>query len=67
MAKFVVYQDAAGEYRWRLVAGNGEKVAASEGYTRKYSAERSARRVRELASSAEIVEEENVGLRGLLG
>lgn len=35
--KFQVYEDRAGEYRWRLRAGNGEIVADSaEGYTYKY-------------------------------
>ncbi|HEX8119073.1 MAG TPA: DUF1508 domain-containing protein [Pyrinomonadaceae bacterium] len=33
---FQVYQDAAGEWRWRLVAGNGRIVADSgEGYQHK--------------------------------
>ena len=30
--KFEVYQDKAGEYRFRLKAGNGETILASEGY-----------------------------------
>lgn len=31
--KLVFYQDAAGEYRWRLQAENGETIADSgEGY-----------------------------------
>lgn len=33
--KFVVYRDAAGEYRWRLVASNGKVVASGEGYKNK--------------------------------
>lgn len=32
---FEVYQDAKGEYRFRLKAANGETIAASEGYTTK--------------------------------
>lgn len=31
-ATFEVYQDKAGEYRFRLKAGNGEVVASGEGY-----------------------------------
>lgn len=31
-AKFEVYQDARGEFRFRLKAGNGEIVATGEGY-----------------------------------
>ncbi len=30
--KFEVYQDNAGEYRFRLKAKNGQNIAASEGY-----------------------------------
>lgn len=56
MAKFVVYKDTAGYYRWRLVAGNGEKVAASEGYSSKQNAIRSAYRVKELAANAPVYE-----------
>jgi len=35
MAKFEVYQDSKKEYRFRLKAGNGQKILASEGYTAK--------------------------------
>lgn len=32
--RFVIYRDSTGEYRWRLVAGNGQTIADSgEGYT----------------------------------
>lgn len=55
--KFVIYPDRGGEYRWRLVDSNGEKVAASESYTTKYSARRSAENVKATAPTAEIVEE----------
>ena len=30
--KFEVYEDKAGEFRFRLKAGNGEIVAVGEGY-----------------------------------
>lgn len=35
MAKFEVYQDAKMEYRFRLKAGNGQTILASEGYSAK--------------------------------
>jgi uncharacterized protein len=35
--KFEIYEDKAGEYRFRLKAGNGENILASEGYTSKSS------------------------------
>lgn len=37
--KFELYQDKAGEFRFRLKAGNGEIILASEGYKQKSSAE----------------------------
>ena len=37
--KFELYKDAASEYRFRLKAGNGETILASEGYTSKTGAE----------------------------
>lgn len=51
-ARFEVFEDAAGEYRWRLVAGNGETVAQSEGYTREQDAGRGAEAARTAASEA---------------
>ena len=36
--KFELYKDKAGEFRFRLKAGNGEIILASEGYKRKASA-----------------------------
>jgi uncharacterized protein YegP (UPF0339 family) len=56
MTKFVIYPDVSGYYRWRLVAANGEKVAASEAYVSKQNAVRSAERVKQIAYSAMIVE-----------
>lgn len=35
MAKFEVYTDARGEYRFRLKANNGQNILASEGYSAK--------------------------------
>ncbi|NMC59347.1 MAG: DUF1508 domain-containing protein [Candidatus Methanofastidiosa archaeon] len=56
MAKFTFFVDRAGYHRWRLVAANGEIVAASEGYTSYANAVRSAKRVQQLASNAIIME-----------
>jgi len=41
--RYEVFEDASGQWRWRLVAGNGEVVAQSEAYTRKQDAERGVR------------------------
>ena len=35
--KFEIYKDKRGEFRFRLKAGNGEIILASEGYKRKAS------------------------------
>lgn len=35
--KFEVYKDKAGEHRFRLKAGNGQNILASEGYKSKAS------------------------------
>lgn len=53
--RFVIYKDRAGYYRWYLQALNGEKVAASEGYSSKQTAINSAHRVKQIAYSADIV------------
>ena len=56
MPRFQIYQDSAGYYRWRLIAGNGEIVAGSEGYSSKQNAIRSAYRIKELAPTASVTE-----------
>ncbi|MFG1300478.1 YegP family protein [Xanthobacter sp. V3C-3] len=38
MAKFEVYKDKAGEFRFRYKASNGEVMFSSEGYKAKTSA-----------------------------
>jgi uncharacterized protein YegP (UPF0339 family) len=56
-AKFEVYEDKAGEFRWRLKAGNNQIVAvASEGYKEKSGAERALATIKAGAAKAEVVE-----------
>ena len=55
--KFEMYQDKAGEYRFRLKARNGEIIAVSEGYTAKAGCLNGIESVRKNAGEAEIVEE----------
>ncbi len=54
--KFELYQDKAGEYRFRLKARNGEIIATSEGYKTKPSCENGIESVRKNAEG-EIVKE----------
>ncbi len=53
--KFEVYKSGQ-QYRWRLKGGNGEIVASGEAYTEKASAKKTIERIKESASSAEIVD-----------
>ena len=54
--KFELYQDKAGEYRFRLKAKNGEVIAVSEGYVTKANCENGIASVKKNAPDAEIVE-----------
>lgn len=54
-ATFQLYEDAAGEFRWRLVHENGNIIADSgQGYTSKQNAENGIESVKENAPSANI-------------
>jgi uncharacterized protein YegP (UPF0339 family) len=58
MAKFVVYSDAAGKYRWKLVASNGQTTASSgESFASKSNARSAAESVKEAAATADVVDE----------
>ncbi len=54
--KYEVYQDKAGEYRFRLKARNGEIIAVSEGYKVKASCLNGVESVKKNAPEAEIEE-----------
>lgn len=56
--KFEVYQDKAGEYRFRLKATNGQIIAVSEGYTVKASCMNGIESVKKNAPEASVVEAE---------
>ncbi len=57
MSTFEVYEDAAGEWRWRLVARNGEIVADSgEGYATRQGAREAAERVQGDAPEADVLD-----------
>lgn len=57
-AKFELYQDKGGDYRFRLKAGNGEVIATSQGYNSKASAKNGIESVQRNAPVAEVVEVE---------
>lgn len=56
--KFEIYQDKAGEYRFRLKAANGRVIAAGEGYKKLDSCRNGIESVRKNAPLAEIAIEE---------
>lgn len=58
MAKFQVYKDRAGEWRWRLRADNGEIIADSaEGYVNKSDCKHGVDLVKTKAPGAQVEEE----------
>lgn len=56
-AKFEVYKDAKGEFRWRLLASNGQSIASGgEGFKSKTSVMDSIESVKKNAPVATIEE-----------
>jgi uncharacterized protein YegP (UPF0339 family) len=56
MPKFEIFKDAAGKFRWRLKAPNGEIIAASEAYESKDGAKNGIQSVKTNAPKAEIAD-----------
>jgi uncharacterized protein YegP (UPF0339 family) len=55
--KFVVKKASNGQFRFNLVAGNGQVVATSESYTRKQSALNTIASIQKDAGAADIDDE----------
>lgn len=55
-AKFEVYKDGKGEYRFRLKASNGEIIAVGEGYKTKQGCLNGIESIKKNAPDAEIIE-----------
>lgn len=53
-AKFEIYKDSKGEYRFRLKAANGEIVATGESYTTKSGVKDGIEAVKRAAAGATI-------------
>ena len=53
-AKFEIYKDSRGEYRFRLKAGNGEIVATGESYKTKSGVKDGIEAVKRAAAAATI-------------
>jgi len=52
--KFQIYKDRAGEFRFRLVAGNGQIIATGEGYSSKQACENGVSAVKRDAPNAPV-------------
>lgn len=55
-AKFEVYKDNKGEFRFRLIAANGQIIATSQGYKTKASCMKGIESVKKSAPKTEVVE-----------
>ena len=56
--KVVFYKDKSGEFRWRLVAPNGQTIATGgEGYTTKQNCKNGFESVKRYCQDAEEVDE----------
>jgi uncharacterized protein YegP (UPF0339 family) len=53
-AKFELYKDKKGEFRWRLIAPNGEPIASGEGYKSKSGAQNGIESVKKNAPKAKV-------------
>lgn len=54
MPRFNVYEDKAGEWRWRMRADNNEIIAVSEGYTTKQNCVENIRLIKKTAATTPI-------------
>ena len=56
MARFEIYQDESGEYRWRFRADNNEVVASGEGYRSREACEQAVQLIKDQAPQAEMTD-----------
>ena len=57
MVKFTIYKDKGDQFRFRIVATNGNFLASSEGYAAKASAQSAIDRIKSDAAGAVVVDE----------
>lgn len=56
MAKFTLSKDKKGQFRFELIANNGETIAVSESYKTKPSALKTIAKIQAQAKSAKVVD-----------
>jgi uncharacterized protein YegP (UPF0339 family) len=57
MAKFEIYKDKKGEFRWRLRADNNQVIATGEGYASKAGCKNGIESVKKNAPKAEVLDQ----------
>lgn len=58
-ARFELYKDSGGSWRWRLFAANGQQIASSgESFSSKAAAKGGAEAVQRVAANAPIEDQE---------
>jgi len=55
-AKFEIFKDKKGDFRFRLIAANGQVIATSQGYKSKTSCRKGIESVKKNALKTETVE-----------
>ena len=55
-AKFEMYKDKAGKFRFRLIASNGETIASGEAYESKDGCKNGIESVKTNAPNAQVVD-----------
>jgi uncharacterized protein YegP (UPF0339 family) len=55
-AKFEIFKDKSGEFRFRLKAANGEVIASSEGYNSKAATQNGIKSVQTNTPGATVVD-----------
>jgi uncharacterized protein YegP (UPF0339 family) len=56
MAKFEIYKNPKGQFRWRLRAKNKEIIASGQAYKTKAGCKKGIESIRKNAQKAEVVE-----------
>jgi uncharacterized protein YegP (UPF0339 family) len=56
VARFEIYRDQSGEYRWRFRTDNNEVVASGEGYRSREDCEHAVQLVKDQAPQAEVTD-----------
>ena len=54
MAKFEIYKDKKGQFRWRLKADNNQVIASGEGYASKAGCKNGIESVKKNAPKAKV-------------